>query len=260
MVPVALWILTHISFGLLRTLHVPDLEFWLRLLGIVSIDLTLAGDNALVIALAVRTLPAQQQVHGRVWGSLAAVILRLLLVAIVSFLFRVPFLQLAAGLLLIWIAWKLTRRETGVEGYVRHGATLSQAIRIIALADVVMSLDNVIAVSAAARGNFFLVAFGIALALPLVVWGSGFLGRLMTRYPWIIRIGGAILGYVAGEMLLKDPVIQRLLGHELTALLRHPLPIAVAMIITVLGWASARDRRRGREETWQRSQLSQRET
>lgn len=245
MVPVAPWVLTHISFGLLRTLHVPDLEFWLRLLGIVSIDLALAGDNALVIALAVRTLPAQQQVRGRVWGSLAAVILRLLLVAIVSFLFRVPFLQLAGGLLLIWIAWKLTRRETGVEGYVRHGATLPEAIRIIVLADVVMSLDNVIAVAAAARGDFLLVAFGIALSLPLVVWGSGVLARLMARYPWVIWSAGAILGYVAGEMMLKDPAVQIWLGNDLTDLLRQSASIALGMIIAVLGWAFAQGGRRG---------------
>jgi YjbE family integral membrane protein len=242
MLPVALWVTTDIT--LLRTLHLPDLEFLLRLLGIILIDLTLAGDNALVIALAVRMLPPQQQVHGRVWGSLAAVVLRLLLVAVVSFLFRVPLLQLAGGLLLIWVALKLTRRETDVEGHVRRGATLSEAIRIIVIADVVMSLDNVIAVAAAARGNFLLVALGIALSLPLVVWGSGVLARLMTRYPWVIWIGGAILGYVAGEMMLKDPAVQRWLGNDLTNALRHPVAIALGMIIGVLGWAFAQNRRR----------------
>lgn len=256
----ALWVLTYVPFSLLLPLHLPDVEFWLRLLGIVAIDLTLAGDNALVIALAVRMLPPRQQVHGRIWGSLAAVIFRLLLVAVVGVLFRIPLLQLAGGLLLLWIALKLTRRETGVEGYVRHGATLPEAIRIIVLADVVMSLDNVVAVAAAARGNFSLVAFGILLSLPLVVWGSGVLARLMTRYPWVIWIGGAILGYVAGEMLLKDPAVQMLLGKDLTDLLRHPVAIALGMIVVVLGWAFAQDRRRGKGGTGQRSQTSYRET
>lgn len=244
MLPAALWVLTDITLGLLRSLHLPDWEFWFRLLGIISIDLTLAGDNALVIALAVRMLPPRQQVQGRVWGSLAAVILRLLLVAAVGFLFRVPVLQLAGGLVLIWIALKLTLWETGVEGQVRSGTTLPEAIRIIAIADVVMSLDNVIAVAAAARGNLLLVAFGIAFSLPLVVWGSGILAQLMTRYPCVTWIGGAILGYVAGEMLVRDPAVQRWLGDELTDRLRYPLAIALGVVVGVLGWASSQIRRR----------------
>jgi len=244
MLPVALWFLLDPTFSLLRAMHLTDLEFWLRVLGIVTIDLTLAGDNALVIALAVRTLPHQQQARGRIWGSLVGVGLRLLLVAVVSFLFRVPLLQLAGGLLLIWIALKLIRRETGVEGYVRHGATLPEAIRIIVLADMVMSLDNVLAVAAVAKGNFLLVVFGISLSLPIVVWGSGILTRLMNRYPWVIWIGGGILGYAAGEMMLKDPAVRGWLGDVITNSLQHDVGIALGMIIAVLGWSFAQSRRR----------------
>src|SRR5262245_30527030 len=165
-------------------------EFWARWLGIVVIDLTLAGDNALVIALAVRTLPKRQQFQGRIWGTVGAVVLRLAFIAIVTVLLGIPLLQLAGGLLLIWIAIKLVRQEEpGGEEHVRHGTTLWSAVWIIIVADVVMSLDNVLAVAAAAHGDLLLVVFGITLSLPLVVWGSGVLARMMNRWPWIIWIG-----------------------------------------------------------------------
>ena len=214
-----------------------DPEFWARWLSIVILDLTLAGDNALVIALAVRTLPRRQQFWGRVWGSFGAVALRLVFITIVTFLLRIPLLQVAGGLLLIWIAFKLICQDAGggEEGHARHGTSLWQAIWIIIVADVVMSLDNVLAVAGAAHGNLVLVVFGIALSLPLVVWGSGLLARLMTRYPWIIWLGGGILGYVAGEMILKDDLMRGWLG-KLVDVLRYPLPIAFGVVLTALGW------------------------
>jgi YjbE family integral membrane protein len=220
-----------------------DPEFWARWLSIVIIDLTLAGDNALVIALAVRTLPKRQQFWGRIWGSAGAVGLRLLFITIITFLLRIPLLQLAGGVLLIWIALKLIRQETGAEEHVRSGTTLWEAIWVIIVADVVMSLDNVLAVAAAAHGDLFLVIFGIALSLPLVVWGSGILARLMNRYPWIIWLGGGILGYVAGEMILKDRVVHAWLGGVADTL-HYPLPVGLAVTITVLGWWFAQGHRR----------------
>ena len=191
-----------------------DPEFWARWLSIVILDLTLAGDNALVIALAVRSLPRGQQFWGRMWGSMGAVGLRLLFITIITYLLRIPLLQVAGGLLLIWIALKLVRQDPGggEEGHVRHGTSLWEAVWIIIVADVVMSLDNVLAVAGAAHGNLVLVVFGIALSLPLVVWGSGLLARLMNRYPWIVWLGGGILGYVAGEMILKDDLMRGWLG------------------------------------------------
>src|SRR2546428_605484 len=143
-----------------------DPEFWARLFGIVIIDLTLAGDNALVIALAVRTLPRRQQFWGRVWGTAGAVGLRLAFIAVATLLLRIPMLQLAGGLLLVWIAWKLAPKETGGEGHVRPGGSVWEAVWIIILADPIMSLDNVLAVAAAAHGDLFLVVFGIGLSLP----------------------------------------------------------------------------------------------
>lgn len=217
-----------------------DPEFWARWLSIVILDLTLAGDNALVIAMAVRTLPRRQQFWGRIWGSIGAVGLRLIFITIITYLLRIPLLQVVGGLLLIWIALKLVRQSSGGEGegHVRQGTSLFEAIWVIVVADVVMSLDNVLAVAGAAHGNLLLVVFGIALSLPLVVWGSGLLARLMVRYPWIIWIGGGILGYVAGEMILKDFWIATWLG-DFGRVLHYPLPIVLALGLTALGWRAS---------------------
>src|SRR2546425_1126956 len=191
-----------------------DPEFWARVFGIIIIDLTLAGDNALVIALAVRTLPKRQQLLGRIWGTLGAVGLRLAFITIATFLLRIPLLQLAGGVALLWIAFKLVHKETGAEGHVREGGSLREAVWIIIVADAIMSLDNVLAVAAAAHGDLRLVVFGIALSLPIVVWGSGLLATLMNRFVWVIWLGGGILGYVAGEMILKDHGLARWIDHS----------------------------------------------
>jgi YjbE family integral membrane protein len=220
-----------------------DPEFWARWLGIVVIDLTLAGDNALVIALAVRTLPKRQQLLGRIWGTVGAVGLRLAFITIVTFLLQIPLLQLVGGLALMWIAVKLIRQGSDGEEHVRAGTTLWGAVWVIIVADVVMSLDNVLAVAAAAHGDLVLVVFGIAFSLPLVVWGSGLLVRLMVRFPWIVWLGGGILAYVAGEMVLKDAFVKRALG-PLADTLHYPLPITLGVAITVLGWWFARGQRR----------------
>jgi YjbE family integral membrane protein len=216
-----------------------DPEFWARLVSIVLIDLSLAGDNALVIALAVRSLPAREQWLGRAWGTAAAVTLRLLFIAIVSALLTIPLLQFVGGLLLLWIAVRLVRPGGGGEGEVRHGASLRQAVWIIVVADVTMSLDNVLAVAAAAHGDFLLVAVGIALSLPIVVWGSGFLARLMAHHAWIIWIGGGVLGYVAGEMMTDDPLVRAWLGAHVDTI-DDPLSLLLAVGLALLGWWLAR--------------------
>ena len=216
-----------------------DPEFWARLASIVVIDLSLAGDNALVIALAVRSLPAREQWLGRVWGTAAAVGLRLLFIAVVSALLSIPLLRAVGGLLLLWIAIRLVRPGGEAEGHVRHGTSLRQAIWIIVVADVTMSLDNVLAVAAAADGDMLLVSLGIALSLPIVVWGSGFLARLMTRQPWIIWIGGGILGYVAGEMITDDPVVRGWLGAHADTV-DDFVSLLLAAGLALLGWWLAR--------------------
>jgi YjbE family integral membrane protein len=211
-----------------------DPEFWARVFGIIVIDLTLAGDNALVIALAVRNLAKRQQFLGRIWGTLGAVGLRLAFIAIATFLLRIPFLQLVGGVLLLWIAFRLVHTESGTEGHVREAGSLRQAIWIIVVADAIMSLDNVLAVAAAAHGDMRLVVFGIALSLPIVVWGSGILATLMNRFMWIIWIGGGILGYVAGEMILKDKGLARYIEPSMPGI--SLLPLVPAVIVFVLGW------------------------
>ena len=219
-----------------------DPEFWARVVGIIIIDLTLAGDNALVIALAVRNLPKRQQFLGRIWGTAGAVGLRLAFIAIAAQLLRIPFLQLVGGLLLLWIAFKLVHHETGAEGHVRQGGSLREAVWIIIVADAIMSLDNVLAVAAAADGDMKLVVFGIALSIPIVVWGSGLLATMMNRYIWIIWIGGGILGYVAGEMILKDKGFGWI-DHSSPVM--GWLPLVPAVIIFTLGcWFNSQNGRK----------------
>jgi YjbE family integral membrane protein len=219
-------------------------EFWVRLLSIIVIDLTLAGDNALVIALAVRTLPKRQQFLGRVWGTGGAVVLRLAFIVIATWLLKIPFLQMIGGALLIWIALKLVRQASGAEGEgrVRQGTSLREAVWIIMIADAVMSLDNVLAVAAAAHGDLLLVVFGIGLSLPLVVWGSGLLAWLMNRFTWIIWLGGGILGYVAAEMMLRDQGVERWLGTPPSW--ATALPIVLGLGIAGMGWWFAHNGRK----------------
>jgi YjbE family integral membrane protein len=217
-------------------------EFWFRWIQIVILDLTLAGDNALVIALAVRKLPPKQQWQGRIWGTFGAVALRILFIAIISRLLEIPLLQAAGGAILLWIAVKLLSQEGQGEGdhQVRQGSTLLEAIWIIIVADVVMSLDNVLAISGAAHGDMTLVIFGVGLSIPIVIWGSGLLARLMARLWWIVDLGAAILGWVGGEMILGDRVVQGWLGGHPTPLVTRALQGALAILVIVLGRAWAR--------------------
>jgi YjbE family integral membrane protein len=214
-------------------------EFWARWLGIVIIDLTLAGDNALAIALTVRTLAPRQRTWGRILGSLGGVILRLAFVAVVTSLLKTPFLQLLAGLVLVWIALRLVSEHPGGAEHFRSGMTLLEAIWLIVLADVVMSLDNILAIAAVAKGDYLLVTFGISLSLPLVIWGSGLLAHWMNRHAWIIWLGGGILGYAAGEMILQDPVVQAWLARRIIDALHYAFPVVLGTTIAALGWQRA---------------------
>ena len=218
-----------------------DLDFLLAVGKIVLIDLALAGDNALVIALAVRTLSPRQQFQGRIWGTVGAVGLRLAFIFIVTYLLAIPLLQVVGGLLLVWIALKLVLQSDAHEGgQVRHGTTLLGAIWVILVADVIMSLDNVIGVAAAAEGDMRVV-FGIALSIPIVVWGSGVLARLMNRHPWIILVAGGILGEVAGKMMLHDLFVTSRFG-DVPDGVEYAVRIALALAIVLVGWLVTRRR------------------
>ncbi len=217
-------------------------EFWARLASIILIDLTLAGDNALVIALAVRTLPKRQQFFGRLWGTAGAVVLRLAFIVVATWLLAIPLLQAVGGVLLVWIALRLVRQNAEIAGHVRQGATLREAIWIIIIADAAMSLDNVLAVAAAAHGDLLLVVVGIGLSLPLVVWGSALLAWLMNRLTWIVWLGGGVLGYFAGDMILRDQAVERWLG-PLPGWLEAG-PVLLALLIAALGWRFAQNGRK----------------
>jgi YjbE family integral membrane protein len=217
-------------------------DFWFRWLQIVILDLTLAGDNALVIALAVRKLPPRQQWQGRIWGTFGAVALRILFIAIISVLLGIPLLQAIGGILLLWIAVKLLSQEGHGEGEhsVRQGTSLLEAIWIIIVADVVMSLDNVLAISGAAHGDMTLVIFGVGLSIPIVIWGSGLLARMMARMWWIVDVGAAILGWVAGEMILGDKVVQGWIGGHPSSVVTRAVQLGLAILVIVVGRAWAR--------------------
>ena len=228
-----------------------DPEFWGRLVGIVLIDLVLAGDNALVIAMAVRTLPARAQAIGRICGGIGAIVLRIAFTLGAASVLGFPFLQLAGGVLLLWIATKLVGPGSTRPRRSREGGTFLEAIWIIALADVVMSLDNVLAVAAAAKGEPGLIVFGVSLSLLFVVWGSGVLARLMDRHPWVVWLGGGVLGYVAAEMALRDRLVQSWLDPVAAAQLRYPVPVILALLIVALGWQASQRPLRARKNSKQ---------
>ncbi len=182
-----------------------DAEFWGRLLLVLWVNLILSGDNAVVIAMAARRLQDSQRKRAIFWGAAGAVVLRLIFAAIVVYLLRIPFLQLAGGLLLLWIAWKLVHEDPGdEEDKVQAGGSTWEAIRIIILADAVMSLDNVIALVSAANGNFTLLIIGLATTIPLVIYGAALLTSLLDRFPILVYLGAGLLVYIAVEMSFKD--------------------------------------------------------
>ncbi|MFY9343919.1 MAG: TerC family protein [Planctomycetota bacterium] len=223
---------------------------WFQVLKIVLLDLLLAGDNAVVIALAVRLLPAREQRLGRLWGTAGAVALRIVFLALATWLLAIPWLQFGGGLLLVWIAWKLlSPAEHGPvadmpdapgEPPVRVADSLRAAIRIIIVADASMSLDNVIAITGASDGHLGLAAGGIALSIPLVIWGSQVVGSVMARLPWVVWLGGGILGHVAGVLMLEEKALVPWFGvHPDPGW--HPLPWTLAAVFFLYGmWASRR--------------------
>ena len=181
--------------------------FWIGLLKIIGVNLILSGDNAVVIALAARSLPQRQQKAAVLWGSGAAVAMRIVLTIFAVALLTLPWLKLVGSLLLFWIGIKLLLPEEGDEN-INASDNLISAIKTILIADLVMSIDNVIAVAAAAQGSLTLLVLGLAISIPLVIFGSTLLLHLMERWPVIITIGGGLLGFVAGEMLVTDPALK----------------------------------------------------
>jgi YjbE family integral membrane protein len=192
-----------------------SIAFGLAMLNIVFINIILSGDNAVLIAMAVRGLPKEQRQKGIIFGTAAAVILRIILTCFAALLLGVPILKLIGGLLILWIATTLLTGEESEEGG-EQITTLAQAIRIIIIADLTMSLDNVLGVAGAANGNMFLLLFGLALSIPIVIFTSNLISTMMDKYPIIVILGAAILGRVGGDMIMTDPYVESLL---------HPSPV-----------------------------------
>src|SRR5712692_2072355 len=182
-------------------------QFWLGLGAIIWVNIILSGDNAVVIALAARSLPAHQQTKAVIWGAGAAVVLRIVLTIVEVELLKLSYLKLLGGVLLFWIAVKLLVPEDDGGDGVKASSNLLGAIKTILIADLVMSLDNVIAVAAVAKGSIVLLVLGLLISIPLVVFGATMLMKLMESYPVIITVGAALIGYVSGEMLVTDPVV-----------------------------------------------------
>lgn len=208
-----------------------DWTFVLGILNIVIIDLILAGDNAVVIAMAVRSLPRVQRRWGIILGAGAAVLLRVALTFFVAQLLAISFVKLAGGVLIAWIAVKLFI-EGAPEQADKEAKTLLQAMWLIVVADITMSTDNVLAVAGASHGNLFLLLFGLALSIPFVVFTSNLLSMLMDRYPVIIYIGAAVLGRVAGEMIFTDPwVVEWLSPPKWFAYLMEAVFAALVIVV-----------------------------
>jgi YjbE family integral membrane protein len=189
-----------------------DATFFSSLLSIVIIDIILAGDNAVVIAMAVRSLPPEQRAKGILFGSAAAVLLRVVLTFFVAQMLMISFIKLIGGALILWIAVKLFVEGAPEEQGKKEAANIWQAIRIIVIADITMALDNMLAVGGASHGNLFLLLFGLGLSIPFIVFTSNLLSILMDRYPVIIYMGAAILGKVGGEMMITDRFIEGLIA------------------------------------------------
>jgi YjbE family integral membrane protein len=216
-----------------------DAQFFASVASIVVIDLLLAGDNAVVIAMAVRNLPPKQRRKGIVFGAAAAVVLRVTLTFFVAQLLQVSFVKLGGGLLILWVAVKLLASgdEGGADEPSRSAESVWEAIKIIVVADVTMSLDNMLAVGGASKGHLGLLVFGLALSIPFIVFTSDLLSRLMNRYPVIVWLGAAILGKVAAEMVLTDPFTDGLLHPSRTVVYVAEAVSAVAIVVVGKLWA-----------------------
>ena len=219
-------------------------DFWIGLIKIVWINIILSGDNAVVIALAARSLPPAQQKKAVLFGSGAAVVLRIVLTVVAAKLLALPYLQIAGGLMLLWIGVQLLGSEEDGEGESKEYGSMLAAVRTILIADLVMSLDNVIAVAAAAQGDTTLLILGLAISIPLVIFGSTMMIKLLERFPIIIIFGAALIGWVAGETIVSDVALKNVLLanpwlHYAAAVVGALLVITVGKLLQARGSKAA---------------------
>lgn len=207
-------------------------EFWVALSQIILINIVLSGDNAVVIALACRSLPPKQQRNAIIFGSIGAIVLRVILTFFAVYLLTLPYLKLIGAALLLWIGVGLLKGDDEEE-HMDDNSNLAAAIKTIIIADLVMSLDNVIGVAAAAKGNVPLLVFGLVISIPLIIFGSKLILGLMNRFPIIITLGAGLLGWVAGDMFLTDPAVHDFV--ERNHYLHNILPALGAVFVVGLG-------------------------
>ena len=218
-----------------------DLEFLTKIVGIILLDLVLSGDNAVVIGMAARSLPPVQRRRAIIFGGGAAIGLRILFTLLASVLLQIPLLEAAGGVLLVWVAIKLLRDRGGAEENVREGRNILDAIRVIVVADVVMSLDNMISVAAVADEERGLLLFGLLLSIPLLLLGSNLVATMMNRMPWLVWAGSLILAVTAGRMIVHDEIVHRFL----TPIPQESIVVPALVTALVVGVALRFDRREG---------------
>ena len=223
-------------------MEIMSAAFWAALGSIIWVNIILSGDNAVVIALAARSLPPQQQKQAIFWGSAAAIVLRVVLTVIAVEMLKWPYLKIVGALLLLYIGISLLREDEGNgEEHTQEGGMMA-AVRTILIADLVMSLDNVLAVAAAAKGNTPLLIIGLAVSIPLIIFGSTLLLKVMERFPIIITLGAALLGFLAGEMLLTDPAVTARFGELSHDVVNVAGAIGAAIVVVVGLWLQRRAR------------------
>ncbi len=218
--------------------------FWAALGSIILANIVLSGDNAVVIALAARSLPPQQQKQAIIWGSAAAIVMRIVLTLIAVEMLKWPWLKVVGALLLLYIGVTLLLEDDGEDGGHQEAGGMAAAIRTILVADLVMSLDNVLAVAAAAKGNTPLLVIGLAISIPLIVFGSTLLLKVMQRFPIIITLGAALLGFLAGEMMLTDPAVTARFGELSHDVVNGAGAVGAVLVVAVGLWLQKRGRDR----------------
>ncbi|WP_432728465.1 TerC family protein [Variovorax sp. W6] len=236
-------------------------EFWVAVGQIIMIDILLGGDNAVVIALACRKLPAHQRTQGILWGTAGAIVLRVILIFFALTLLAIPFLKLVGAILLVWIGIKLLAPEhDDGHGNISGSDKLWGAVKTVIVADLVMSVDNVIAIAGAAQGagdshQMPLVIFGLLVSIPIIVWGSQLVIKLMDRFPMIITAGGMLLGWIAGTMAVSDPALANTAAWTWvpkvpqTDVIKYAAGIGGALLVLVIGkWVAARHARNKHEQ------------
>ena len=219
-----------------------DMEYWVALMQIMMVNIVLSGDNAVVIALAARNLPAKQQKLAVLWGCGGAIVLRILLTAVAVALLKIPFLQSFGALLLIWIALKLLVEDEENGGQHHAHDSMFGAVKTILIADIVMSLDNTLAIAGVAKGDWNLLITGLVLSIPLIVFGSTLIMKAIDRFPVIVYIGAGLIAYTAGEMIDGDLAVQPYLPNVL-----HGTPyLSIALTVGVIGYGWWYNTLRGR--------------